>query len=338
MNDKTTGPIVIELDEEDTLPSPATAPTVTEAPLDGAAMQTAAMLAARRPSALFRWFWRLLLAVILFFGGVAVWDGIVALLDRSGWLGTAGLTLTGAFVLVCVLILAREAAALARLGKVEKLQSDAEAALSSHEASEAAAVLIRLDSLYSNREDLRWARANLAERRGEVMDGDTMLALAEDTLLTPLDNQARREIESAARQVATVTALVPLAFADVLAALTANIRMIRRISEIYGGRSGTLGAWRLTRAVMTHLVATGAVAVGDDLLGSIGGGHLVSRISRRFGEGLVNGALTARVGVAAIEVCRPFPFINAERPRVSNLVRRALTGLFESGAKTESQN
>ena len=111
MSDKTTGPVVIELDEEDTLPSPATAPAVTEAQLDGAAMQTAAMLAARRPSALFRWFWRLLFAVILFFGSVAVWDGIVALLDRSGWLGTAGLTLTGAFVLVCVLILAREAAA-----------------------------------------------------------------------------------------------------------------------------------------------------------------------------------------------------------------------------------
>ena len=72
---------------------------------------------------------------------------------------------------------------------------------------------------------------------------------------------------------------------------------IRRIAEIYGGRSGTLGSWRLVRAVMTHLVATGAVAVGDDLIGSIGGGHLLSKLSRRFGEGLVNGALTARVGV-----------------------------------------
>jgi putative membrane protein len=90
-----------------------------------------------------------------------------------------------------------------------------------------------------------------------------------------------------------------------------------------------LGGWRLTRAVLGHLVATGAVAVGDDLIGSVAGGGLLSKLSRRFGEGVVNGALTARVGVAAIEVCRPLPFHGQPAPRVTVLVRRALTGLFE---------
>jgi putative membrane protein len=86
----------------------------------------------------------------------------------------------------------------------------------------------------------------------------------------------------------------------------------------------------LTRTVMTHLVATGAVAVGDDLIGSVAGGSVLSRISRRFGEGVVNGALTARVGVAAIEVCRPLPFRKSARPSVTGLVRNALAGLFAS--------
>jgi putative membrane protein len=137
-----------------------------------------------------------------------------------------------------------------------------------------------------------------------------------------------REVEAAARQVATVTAIVPLALADVFAALTANLRMIRRVAEIYGGRAGTLGSWRLARAVMTHLVATGAVAVGDDLISSIAGGGVLSKLSRRFGEGVVNGALTARVGVGAMEVCRPLPFVRLQRPSVTGLVKRALTGLF----------
>jgi putative membrane protein len=135
-------------------------------------------------------------------------------------------------------------------------------------------------------------------------------------------------VEAAARQVATVTALVPVALADVAAALTANLRMIRRIAEIYGGRSGAVESWRLTRAVLSHLVATGAVAVGDDLLGSIGGGHLLSKVSRRFGEGIVNGALTARVGIAAMEVCRPLPFHGERRPTVTGTIQRALTGFF----------
>jgi putative membrane protein len=180
---------------------------------------------------------------------------------------------------------------------------------------------------------LRLGAEEMARRRDEVFDAESLFALAEARLLAPLDAMASREVEAAARQVATVTAIVPLAFADVIAALTSNLRMIRRIAEIYGGRSGTLGAWRLTRAVLTHLVATGAVAVGDDLIGSVAGGSVLSRVSRRFGEGVVNGALTARVGVAAMEVCRPLPFGPKRRPSVTALVRRALTGLF--GGKAE---
>ncbi len=152
--------------------------------------------------------------------------------------------------------------------------------------------------------------------------------------MAPLDRAARVEIEAAARQVATVTALVPLALADVAAALIANLRMIRRIAEIYGGRAGTVASWRLMRAVLGHLAATGAVAVGDDLLQSVAGGGLLSKLSRRFGEGMINGALTARVGVAAIEVCRPLAFAALPAPRISALVGRALAGLFTtSGGK-----
>ncbi len=147
-------------------------------------------------------------------------------------------------------------------------------------------------------------------------------------MLAPLDQTARREIEVAARQVALVTALVPLALADVATALFANLRMIRRIATIYGGRSGTLGSWGLLRRVFSHLLATGALALGDDLISSVAGGGILSKLSRRFGEGVINGALTARVGIAAMEMCRPMPFVALPKPKVSNLVSRALAGVF----------
>ncbi|MEO0864293.1 MAG: YcjF family protein, partial [Pseudomonadota bacterium] len=184
--------------------------------------------------------------------------------------------------------------------------------------------------LYAARPEAEWGRKRLAELRGDQLDATGLLALADAELLSPLDQLAEREVEAAARQVATVTALVPLALADVVAALTANLRMIRRIAEVYGGRGGVMGSWRLTRAVMTHLVATGAVAVGDDMLEPLLGGSLLGKVSRRFGEGLVNGALTARVGVAAMEVCRPLPFADSARPRARTLVKQALGGLFQS--------
>ena len=325
------GPVLIELDGDSPGPSPAEAPLVAEpeAAPTGQAMQTMAALTARRGSRLVAWFWRLALAVVVFFASVAAWDFVAGLLTRNPILGGIATGLLGLFILVCLALLLRELGALSRLRKVEKLQDKAAEVQASGDLKAARAFAGELDRFYAGREDTRWGRERLREGAGESFDAATVLALAEDTVLAPLDESATREVEAAARQVATVTALVPLAFADVLAALTANLRMIRRIAEIYGGRSGTLGAWRLTRAVITHLVATGAVAVGDDLLGSVGGGHILGKISRRFGEGLVNGALTARVGVAAMEVCRPLPFSNRQRPSITGLVRRALTGLFD---------
>ncbi len=161
-----------------------------------------------------------------------------------------------------------------------------------------------------------------------MLDADALLMLAEEELLVPLDARALREVEAAARQVATVTALVPLALADVVVALLASVRMIRQVAQIYGGRSGLFSSWRLTRAVLAHLAATGAVAAGDDLLESVLGGSVLSKLSRRFGEGVVNGALSARVGIAAMEVCRPMPFSKAHRPSIRQVIKGALAGLF----------
>jgi putative membrane protein len=160
------------------------------------------------------------------------------------------------------------------------------------------------------------------------MDADALLVLAEQSLLQPLDRAALAAVEASARRVAMVTALVPLALADVATALVVNMRMIRTVAEIYGGRSGTLGSWQLLRRVFLSLVATGALALTDDLLGSLAGGGLLSKLSRRFGEGVVNGALTARVGLAAMDLCRPLPWVAERRPGVSATVTRALAGLF----------
>lgn len=337
MNDRK-GPVLIEIDDDAAAQSPAEAPPVvdTDAPLpSGQAMQTMAALAARKPSVLGRWFWRLLVALLTFLVSVAAWSFVDDLLARSAVLGSVALALFVLFVLVCLAIVVREWAAISRLARLDKLHDAAAEALSTNDVGKAQGVVDRMLALYAGRPDLRWGHEALRARRAEAVDADALLEAAEAELLPGLDAAARREIEAAARQVAAVTALVPIAFADVIAALTANLRMIRRIAEIYGGRSGVLGGWRLTKTVMQHLVATGAVAVGDDLIGSVAGGGLLSKVSRRFGEGVINGALTARVGIAAVEVCRPLPFRALKRPTVTGIVQRALTGLFPGQGKGE---
>lgn len=323
------GPVLIDLDADEPVADVAEAPPVPDiAQPEGQAMQAAARFASRKPSALARWFWGLALAVIGAVASVAAWDFATSLMARAPVLGWIVTGLFAAFVLVALIIALRELAAIARLSRVDGLRRAADAALAEDDLAQARSVTNRLLAFYKGREETRWGRDRTRERIEDQFDASTLLALAEDEILAPLDAAASREVEAAARQVATVTALVPLALADVATALAASLRMIRRIAEIYGGRAGFLGSWRLTRAVFVHLVATGAVAVGDDLLEPVLGGSVLSKLSRRFGEGLVNGALSARVGVAAMEVCRPLPFSNRHRPSTRGMVKRALSGLF----------
>ena len=224
----------------------------------------------------------------------------------------------------------REYRAWSRFARIDAIQRQAGVALAEDSMDRARTVADDLLALYRDRPEMEWPRKRLEGNRGDAFDARTLLTMAETELLAQLDQDARREIEAAARTVAAATALIPLALADVAAALAANLRMIRRMAEIYGGRAGAVGGWRLARTVITHLVATGAVAAGDDLVETIAGGGILSKVSRRFGEGVVNGALTARVGIAAMEVCRPLPFIAQPRPKVGNLVTRGLRGLFGS--------
>ena len=325
----TNGPVLINLEDAEAA-KPDMAPAVPDVSgaQQAAAMQQVAALAARKPSRLARWFWSLTAALIGFVVSLAAWDYITGLLARSPILGGIATALVGLLIIVLIVAGLHELAVFGRLRKLDSIQRQAREALTNGDLGSARTVLAALDGLYRSRDDTAWGRAELRGRQADVLDADGLLGLAETTLLAPLDARAQREVEAAARQVATVTAIVPLALADVFTALTANLRMIRNIAEVYGGRAGTLGSWRLTRTVLTHLVATGAVAVGDDLIGSVAGGGVLSKVSRRFGEGVVNGALTARVGVAAIEVCRPLPFHSSKRPSVSTLVGRALSGLF----------
>lgn len=324
MTDAPRKPLILELEDE---ADPAAAAPVPDMLPQGQAMQLAARVGPPR-SALARFALWAFGAFFSFAVSVAAWDFVTSLFARNPVLGWLAAVLLALAVLAALLIAMREWSAYARLARLDQLRNEAVAARGSADLKAARKIVAALVGLYTHRADTAWGRARLAEREAEVLDADALLALAEAELLPALDARARAEVEAAARQVAMVTALVPIALADVATALVANLRMIRRIAEIYGGRSGALGSWGLLRRVFASLLAAGALALTDDLIGSVAGGGVVSKLSRRFGEGIVNGALTARVGLAAIDLCRPLPFVAVERPSTSGTVSRALSGLI----------
>lgn len=323
-------PFVLEVAEEF---DPAAVPAVPDGVPEGQAMMLAGQIVTARPSRLWRfalWAFGALFSLVL---SVAAWDFAASLMARNAILGWVAIVLIGVAVLAAAALAFREWAAYARLRRMDGFRIHAADAVAKGDLSLARRVVGNLLRLYGARADTAWGRAKMAEQEAEVMDADALIGMAEKNLLSPLDAQAVAEIETAAARVATVTALVPLALADVAAALYSNLRMVRRIAEIYGGRSGSFGSLGLLRRVFSSLLAAGAMALADDLVGTVAGGGVLSKLSRRFGEGVVNGALTARIGVAAMEACRPLPFVALPKPKVSALVGRALKGLISRAAE-----
>ncbi|HET7410238.1 MAG TPA: TIGR01620 family protein, partial [Paracoccaceae bacterium] len=117
-----------------------------------------------------------------------------------------------------------------------------------------------------------------------------------------------------------VTAVSPRAVVDLAFVLFETVRLIRRMSELYGARPGTIGLVRLTRDVLAHLAVTGSISIGDSLVQQVVGHGIAAKLSARLGEGVVNGLLTARVGLAAMDLCRPLPFLRVKRPSIGDFL------------------
>jgi putative membrane protein len=249
-----------------------------------------------------------------------VWDFVGQLFARQDWLGWLALILALIAGFAALMIGLREILGFMRLARVAAIRAEADAALIGADKRRASSASAHIESLFSARDELAWGRRRLAEHRREVLDGRELLILTEREILMPLDRQARALIAVSVRRVAMVTAVSPSAILDVGFVALENLAMLRRLATLYGGRPGFLGSLRLARLVLGHLAITGGVALGEDVVQQLIGHGLTARLSARLGEGIMNGAFTGRIGIAAIDLCRPLPFIEAERPKLRDFI------------------
>lgn len=247
------------------------------------------------------------------------------LFARSQWLGWAASAIAAAAAIALFGLVLRESFAILRLRSVARLQHQAAEALAAGDAAAARRVVNGVAGLVSANPASAAGRRRLQELEGEILDCADLLALAERELLAGLDREARDIVMNSAKRVSVVTAISPRALIDVAFVLFEASRLIRRLSQHYGGRPGGLGFIKLVRDVLGHLAVTGSIAVGDSLVQQLVGHGLAARLSARLGEGVINGLMTVRIGIAAIETVRPLPFHVLQRPGMSDFLA-GLTG------------
>lgn len=270
---------------------------------------------------------------------VTLWAGLMVtqlvedFFARSPVLGWTALTIAGIAGLAALAIVFREIWALTRLRRITHIQEDAAHALNTDDAAASRRAIANLTSLYAGRADAGWGLQSLKQFDSDIMDPRDRLRLVDRYLVVPRDAEAHRIIARASRRITLLTTVTPVAALDILFVAAQNLRMMRELATLYGGRPSALSTLRLARMVIGHLAVTGGLALSDNILQHVVGKGLLGRLSARFGEGAVNGILTARIGLAARDVCRPIPQETSAKETLGSLMRELVsTG---DGDKTE---
>lgn len=266
-------------------------------------------------------FWSALTGVMML--GLGLWlDQLIReLYARWEYLGWFGLGLVAIAALALLTFLMREFLALRRLSHLDNMRERVAQLNEDGDRKKAIRLANELLTLYQKQPNLFRVRQELKQDLPHLFDAEDILAQTEKTLMPPIDQAANHRVHQAAKRVAVVTALSPRALFDIVVVLVETIRMVRAIAELYGNRPGFVAMLRLSGHIAGHLAVTGGMAAGETLLQQIIGHGLAARLSAKLGEGLLNGILTARIGLATIALCRPMPFIVEKEPSLGAVIK-----------------
>ncbi|WP_058910246.1 YcjF family protein [Entomohabitans teleogrylli] len=171
----------------------------------------------------------------------------------------------------------------------------------------------------------------------ETQNDREVVALYARIVQPVMDNQARREINRSAAESTLMIAVSPLALVDMAFIAWRNLRLINRIATLYGIELGYYSRIRLFRLVLVNIAFAGA----SELVREIGmdwmSQDLAARVSARAAQGLGAGLLTARLGIKAMELCRPLPWLEDDKPRLGDFRRQLVGQLKETLQKSKNK-
>ncbi|MCX2961974.1 TIGR01620 family protein [Rodentibacter caecimuris] len=166
-------------------------------------------------------------------------------------------------------------------------------------------------------------------RLNDAYSAQEVAQLFSQNVLKPFDLKAKKLISKMAAESAVVVAISPLSLVDMFFVAWRNLRLINRIADIYGIELGYFARIRLLRIVLINIAFAGVTEVvqevGMDWLSQ----DITAKLSARAAQGIGVGLLTARLGVKAMEFCRPLAFQATEKPKLSHIQKELLTTIKE---------
>lgn len=260
-----------------------------------------------------------------------IWDSI----QNQQWIYLAFSIVSLVVVLFGVREIAREWRRLVRLKKREQLQQDGrlllqKSAVKNHD------VLAYQDAEQGKKLCLAMAKSLRLDEQSPVIvqwqnqlndaySAQEVTQLFSQNVLKPFDLKAKKLISKMAAESAVVVAISPLSLVDMFFVAWRSLRLINKIADIYGIELGYFARLRLLRMVLVNIAFAGVTEVVQDIGMDWLSQDITAKLSARAAQGIGVGLLTARLGVKAMEFCRPLAFQSNEKPKLSHIQKELLT-------------
>ena len=138
------------------------------------------------------------------------------------------------------------------------------------------------------------------------------------------DQRAMERVSKHSLETAVMVGVSPFVTFDMLLIAWRNLKMMNEIADIYAVAPGSATQWRLLKQVLHNLAFVGLTELTIDGGGALLGSSLTTQLSARMGQGLGAGLMTGRVGIQAVQLCRPFPYDTDKKPRLSHIQKQII--------------
>ena len=271
---------------------------------------------------------RLLLAGLLALGAVSLAQFSVRLWEmavQSPWLGGAWLVAAGLVLAGSAGAALRQWQRLRRMRNRQDARSHADEMLARQGIGQARVFceeLARAGGQHASEGYRRWT----AQVEGTHNNREVLL-LYSHLVLAEADSRALRNVVKQSGDTAVMVAFSQFAAIDMLLLFWRNLRVIEDVTTAYGIELGYWGRIGLLRQVLRNMAYAGAAEVATEVGMEMMGAGITGKISASVAQGIGAGLLTARLGLRAMDACRPIPWSADERPKL-DAVRKQLRSVL----------
>ncbi|WP_252176578.1 TIGR01620 family protein [Endozoicomonas sp. 4G] len=209
---------------------------------------------------------------------------------------------------------------------VNQLQSGAESIVKVRSCGQSKSWLAKLNALYRNKPHQLLLEKALSTLPDYADDTETLQHL-DKQLFNHLDEQAVARISQHSQQTAIMVAISPLALLDILLSGWRCLKMLDEICQIYGLCPSLPARMKLLKMALTQMALAGSTELITDQLVDLASSKLISTISTQAATGAGMGFYTARIGLLAMELCRPVPFAEGQRPGMGKMTKEIISSI-----------